>query len=578
MDSSGARLGTRETFANARLRRLLLAYAGAAVSEWTVWLAVLVFVQEQSGSAAAGWMALALLVPLVVAAPFAARAFAGPRPERVLGLVFLGQFVALTSAAVLAVTGAPLALLAIPASVAIGGVSFVRPGQAVLAPGIVRTARELTTANLFVGYIDSGCVLAGPIIATACLAVGGVGAALGMCALFAAGGIVAARSMWADQMRANERVDAEALEPEISASQTTWTSQTGRRNQTAPDQIPVNPLVHEEDARLSMWRVIKALRGRDHVVVLLVVLSMQHLLMGVMGLMFVVLAVDELGMGASGAGALNVAFGVGALASGLAATLLAGRGRLAPMVAASLAAMAVATMVLGLVVNVPVALVALAVAGCGRSLLDVTARMLLQRSVPPHYLSSTFAIIEVITSVGLAIGTLYSKMVVSTIGAPAGLVIFGAFLVLTLMATTTKMWQADRSADVPIVAVALLHTMPAFAPLHPMALEAVARSSVERVFEPGAVLMQQGDQGDCYHAIAGGSAEVSVDGRHVRSVGRGDGVGEVALLCDGRRTATVTAIDRTQTLEIHRDLFLLAVTGNEASMRAVRRKVDRLDL
>ncbi len=573
MDSSGSRLGTRETFANARLRRLLLAYAGAAVSEWTVWLAVLVFAQEQSGSAAAGWMALALLVPLVVAAPFAARAFAGPRPERVLGLVFLGQFVALVGAAVLAVTGAPLVLLAIPASVAIGGVSFVRPAQAVLAPGIVRTARELTTANLFVGYVDSGCVLAGPILATACLAVGGVGAALGMCALFAAGGIVAARSMWVDQARANERVDSEVLEPQISS-----TSQNARRKQATHDEIPVNPIAHDEDARLSMWRVIKALRGRDHVVVLLVVLSMQHLLMGVMGLMFVVLAVDELGMGASGAGVLNVAFGVGAVASGFAATLLAGRGRLAPMVAASLAAMAVATLVLGLVVNVPVALVALALAGCGRSLLDVTARMLLQRSVPPHYLSSTFAIIEVITSVGLAIGTLYSKMVVSTIGAPAGLVIFGAFLVVALMATTTKVWQADRSANVPVVAVALLRTMPAFAPLHPMALEAVARSSVERVFEPGAVLMQQGDQGDCYHAIAGGRAEVSVDGRPVRSVGRGDGVGEVALLFDGRRTATVTAIDRTQTLEIHRDLFLLAVTGNEASMRAVRHKVDRLDL
>ena len=538
MGDASSRLGTRETFANTRLRRLLLAYTGAAISEWTVWLAVLVYAQEQSGSTAAGWMALVLLVPLVVAAPFSARAFGGPRPERMLGLVFLGQFLALIGAAVLALTGASLVLLSIPASIAIGGVAFVRPGQAVLTPGIVRTTRELTTANLFVGYIDSGCVLVGPILATACLAVGGVGAALVMCALFAAGGMFAARSMRVDRAR----------------------------------QIDIAP--SGDTVRPSMWRVIRALRGREHVMVLLVVLSLQHLLMGVMGLMFVVLAVDALGMGASGAGVLNIAFGVGAITSGFAATLLAGRGRLAPMVASSVAAMAGATLILGLLTTVPVAMVALAVAGCSRSLLDVTARMLLQRSVPPQYLGSTFAIIEVLTSVGLAVGTLYSQVVVSTIGAPAGLVIFGVFLVVALTATTTKVWQADRSANVPVVAVTLLRSMAAFAPLPPTTLEAVARSGVERVFEPGEVLMCQGDPGDCYHAIAGGEAQVTVDGRAVRSVGRGDGVGEVALLFDGPRTATVTALDRTHTLEIGRDLFLLAVTGNESSLHAVRRTID----
>ena len=552
MSEHAPRLALRDAFSNVQLRHLLLAYAGAAISEWAVWLAVLVYAQEQSGSGAAGWMALALLVPLVVAAPFAGRAFSGADPVGVLRTVFVGQGLTLAVAAVLAAIDAPLIVLSIPAAVAIGGIAFVRPGQAVLTPGLVQTARELTTANLFVGYIDSACVLVGPILATACLAAGGAEATLGVCGLFAFGGALAAHG-FRDRRQAGSRSGATTVESDAS---------TDHGRSTATPQRP------------SLWRVVKVLRGRDHVMVLLVVLGLQHLLMGVMGLMFVVLAVEELGMGSSGAGVLNIAFGVGAVASGLGATLLAGRGRLAPVVAASVAAMAVATLALGLVDAVPAALVALAVAGFGRSLLDVTARMLLQRSVPPQYLSSVFAIIEVLTSVGLAIGTVYSQVMVSTAGATTGLVAFAIFLAVVLALTVGRVWEADRSADVPVVAVTLLKSMSAFAPLPPVALEAVARSSVERTFEPGSVLMREGDPGECYHAIAGGEVEVTIRDRPIRRLGRGDGAGDVALLSDGPRTATVTAVTRTHTLEIGREVFLLAVTGNESSLRAVHRQIE----
>ena len=549
MSEHAPRLALRDALSNVQLRRLLLAYAGAAISEWAVWLAVLVYAQEQSGSTAAGWMALALLVPLVVAAPFAGRAFSGSDPVGVLRTVFVGQGLTLAAAAVLASIDAPLVVLSAPAAVAIGGIAFVRPGQAVLTPGLVQTARELTTANLFVGYIDSACVLVGPILATACLAAGGAEATLAVCGLFAFGGALAAHGFRDRRHTGGTSGSAALPEPHDAGTVT----------------VPSRP---------SLWRVVEALRGRDHVMVLLVVLGLQHLLMGVMGLMFVVLAVEELGMGSSGAGVLNIAFGVGAVTSGLGATLLAGRGRLAPVVAGSVAAMAVATLVLGLVNEVPAALVALAVAGCGRSLLDVTARMLLQRSVPPQYLSSVFAIIEVLTSVGLAIGTIYSQVMVSTAGASTGLVVFAVFLAVVLVFTVGRVWEADRSADVPVVAVTLLKSMPAFAPLQPVALEAVARSSIERTFEPGVVLMREGDPGECYQAIAGGHVEVTIAGRPIRRLGRGDGAGDVALLSDGPRTATVTAVTRTHTLEIGREVFLLAVTGNESSLRAVHRQIE----
>ena len=86
--------------------------------------------------------------------------------------------------------------------------------------------------------------------------------------------------------------------------------------------------------------------------------------------------------------------------------------------------------------------------------------------------------------------------------------------------------------------------------------------------------MREGDPGECYQAIAGGEVEVTIRDRAIRRLGRGDGAGDVALLSDGPRTATVTAVTRTHTLEIGREVFLLAVTGNESSLRAVHRQIE----
>ncbi len=521
------------------------------------------YAQERSGSAAAGWMALLLLVPLVVAAPFAGRAFSGPDPERVLGQVFVVRALTLALAAALAAVETSVVLLAIPAAVAIGGVAFVRPGQAVIAPGTVRTARELTTANLVVGSIDATSVLLGPILATACLALGGAPTVLALCGGFA---VLGALAVSGDVHRRTARRAARRTDRSPATRPTPVRDRPGTATGATP---PV-------DARTSagLRATLRELRGRDHVVSILTVFTLQHVFMGVVGLMFVVLAVDELDMGSSGAGLLNIAFGVGAVASSIGSSVLAARGRLAPTVVGAAVLMAGGALAVGLVVEVAAASVGLAVAGFARSLLDVSARMLLQRSVPADHLAGTFAIIEVLTSVGLAIGTVCSQLAVATIGAPAGLVVCAAVVLTVVALTAAQVWRADRSADVPLVAITPLRSMPVFAPLPPATLELVARASHERTFAPGSVLMRQGEPGDVYHAVAGGEVEVDVDGRTVRRLGRGAGVGEVALLTDGPRTATVTAVQRTVTLEIAREQFLLAVTGDEAAMHAVRRDLD----
>lgn len=527
---------------NTRLARLVSAYVGAAVSEWASWLAVLVYAEDRGGSSTAGWTALGLLVPAIVVAPFVGRLADGRRPIRALTVVYAIQGVALAVAAWLAHEDASVLAVTLPTAVAIGGIAFVRPSFAVIAPGLVRTARELTASNLFAGYCDSGSVLFGPIIATAFLAIGGPALVLVVCAGLAAVGVVAGLTL---------------LPHDRPAAATDLT----------PSDAP----------RPSLGEVVRSVRGRRNVPTLLAVLGTQHVLMGFIGPMFVILAVDELGMGDSGAGALNIAFGVGAVCSTVGATLLSGRGRLAPVVAVCLGGAAASLVLLGSVTTVAVALGALAAAGLSRSLLDVTARILLQRSAPPQYLANVFAFIEVLTSVGLALGTLAAQLAVATVGPRAGLVIMGLLTALVLALTARQVWQADHTADVPVVAIALLRTNRVFAPLPPAALESVARAAVERHVDGGETLISQGDVGDRYYAIASGRLEVRKDGVWVSTLTRSDGVGEVALLTDVPRTASVVTVEPSVVFEIDREPFLIAVTGHGPSTDAAWRHMASFD-
>jgi CRP-like cAMP-binding protein len=84
----------------------------------------------------------------------------------------------------------------------------------------------------------------------------------------------------------------------------------------------------------------------------------------------------------------------------------------------------------------------------------------------------------------------------------------------------------------------------------------------------GETLFEQGDPGDRYYAIADGEVEVTIDGRHVRRQGPGEGFGEIALLRDTPRTATITAVKPTKLIALDRDAFVTAVTGHPASAAA----------
>ncbi len=445
------------------------------------------------------------------------------------------QTVALGAAAACAFAEAPIAVVVGCCAITAGAFTFLLPASAVFLPTIVRSAGELTIANVWISSCESVSTLGGSALATALLALQGPALVLAVCAA-------------------------------LNLTSTSISASRGSVVGASPATI-----AHGDGsvgATRLVLRSIMALRERRGATGVLAIAGGQYVLVGSLDLIVVVLAKDELGLGESGPGLLATSIGVGAVACALASAFLVRRERLSPLLIGALGTVVVALLTLGLAPALATALVLLPLAGFSRSLLDLTSRMLLQRATPPHQVASVFAAIELFGGVGMLCGSIIAQILIAVGGVDDALIGIGVFFAALLVLTFRSLRVADDSADIPIVAIGLLRMIPTFAPLPPLAIETVARAAIEVPFEAGQVVMSEGDEGDRFYAVADGSYDIVVGGLHVRTVERGDGFGEIALLANMGRTATVTANRAGSLLAIQRDPFLAAVTGFESARRA----------
>ncbi len=519
---------------NPELRRVLVAYLASVISEWALWVALLVYAYERSGKMAAGLVSISLFVPGALIAPFAGAAADGPRPTKVLANVSAIQAVALAISACFAYLRWPLLTVIVPAAAALTMLSYIRPCFSVVVPGLVKSAGELTVANLLTGYCDSACVLAGPLAASALIALDGPPIVLAVTASLAALALLVTLPLV-------------RLDPGPGAQ----------------------PALGREGSRTgALIDGVRALSQRKGAVPLLSVLGGQYVLIGALDLLYVVLATEKFGLGASGPGILGAAFGVGALLGAAASTVLVARKRLAPLLMLSLLGICGSLAVIAGFTTYAVALVVLPVVGLSRAVLDLTGRMLMQRAAPQDVLASIFATMESLSLIAAALGSLVAQVILAVAGVRAALVAVAAVLGLLLLLTARRLVQIDASADAPVVAIRLLRRLALFAPLPGPALEGVARAARPIRFSPGERIIREGEAGDSYYAIVAGEVDVTMEGRHRRVMARGQGFGEIALLADVLRTATIIARTDVDLLEIGRPAFLTAVTGHDASKQA----------
>jgi CRP-like cAMP-binding protein len=115
---------------------------------------------------------------------------------------------------------------------------------------------------------------------------------------------------------------------------------------------------------------------------------------------------------------------------------------------------------------------------------------------------------------------------------------------------------------VPQVEIQLLRSLPLFAALPAPSLEGIARELEPQSVPAGTVVIREGDGGDTYYAVAHGELAVSRQGRVVQTVTRGDGFGEIALIRDVPRQASVTAVTDALLYTLRKEPFVQTVTGH----------------
>ena len=203
-----------------------------------------------------------------------------------------------------------------------------------------------------------------------------------------------------------------------------------------------------------------------------------------------------------------------------------------------------------------------ALAGIARGLLEVTGQTLLQRVSAPGTLARLLAFKEGVMMAAWAVGSAAVPLVIALTGTTGAVLFAGAIVPGLVLLRLRLLLAVDAAVTVPVVTIALLRSMRVLRLLPVPALEGVAQEAQEVTVAAGDTILRQGDPGDEYYAIADGTVEVSRDGQLLARLGRGEGFGEIALLRDGVRTATVVATADARLIAVRRKPFLVAVTGH----------------
>lgn len=494
------------------------AYLLFNVVEWATWIALLVWAYDAGGVTGASLVAVLQLLPGIVLAPvLAVRVDRLPR-GRALALGYAIQGLAFLACAAALLAGAGFAVVVGFATVASVALGMSRPVHHSLLPEVATTPEELTAGNATSGSVEAAAVFLGPLASSALIVVWGVPgvlAVMGGLVLVAAALVVGVRS---------DRSGAPAAAPAVAA------------------------------------RVLEVLRDPT-ARVLTVLVAAEFVLVGMLDILLVVLAIDHLSMSDAGPGLLNAMLGLGGLAGSGLALVLVGRARLVPVVALGGVAAGVPIAFAGVASSALAAAGAVALCGCGKVVFDVGARTLVQRLLPARLLTSVFGVQESVMDAGLAIGSLVAPALVLGAGVTGSLVVAGLFLPLLVLAALRPLRSVDRRAVVPQDVLALLRGVPFLALLEPGLLDRLARESHRLSMPAGTAVVTEGEPGDRFYVVADGTVEVLMGGEPVRRLQGGAWFGELALLHDVPRTATVAAVDDVVLWAVRREEFLGVVAG-----------------
>jgi MFS family permease len=520
----------RTVFGNRELARLELAWAAASLANWTFSIVLALYAYRQGGTGAVALALVVRMVPSGLAAPYAAM-LVDRHPRRAILL----WSAALRSATLLGAAGAAAAdaplgvVLVFAAAFTIVGTAH-RPAQGALMPQVARTPTELAAANAVWTAIDYVGFLLGGLLAGVLVSVTGLDVAFAACAAAAALTAAVLHGLPTDP-------------------------------RPAPADDQPGGLAELSEGLRTIWghREIRFLTG---------IYTADALVQGVFDILIVVAAIELLGLGESGAGWLNAAWGVGGVLGGAAALALLGRNRIASGLAAGLAAAGCCFVAIGVWPETAVALPLLVMMGAGFVVAESALVTLNQRLAADDVLGRVLGVEETIDVIALGLGSILAAALVGLLDVAGAMIAAGAVLPLVALLAARRLAGTEAGAPVTEREFGLVRRIPIFAPLPVAMLENLALRLTERRYGASATIVEQGEPGDAFFVIADGEVAVAIDGTVRRHMREGDFFGEIALLRDVPRTATVTAVGEVTALVLEREHFLAGVGAHARSAGA----------
>jgi hypothetical protein len=284
--------------------------------------------------------------------------------------------------------------------------------------------------------------------------------------------------------------------------------------------------------------------------------------------------VEILGTGAKGVGYLDSALGVGAIVGGLLAISRASKQRLGVDMTFGVVLWSLPLLLVTAWPSPVSAFAAVILLGLANPLVDVNMDTIVQRITPDEVLGRVFGALETCLIATMALGAVAMPLLLHWVGLRASFAIIGGLVAVLALAGLPRMRGLDARLSRP-AGLPLLQAIAMFAPLTPATVESLARALVPVEFLAGDVVLREGEESDRFYVVESGRVEVTQAGELLRQEGAGDFFGEIGLLRDVPRTATITAIEDTRLLALERNDFLSAVTGQGEARRAADDIVTR---
>lgn len=512
---------------NENLRRVELAWGAAIAAEWAHFVALGVFAYQRGGTSAVGVAGLVRLLPAAAVAPLAASLGDRFRRERFLLALALAGSAALAASGAGALAGDRVLVFLFAALFGIA-TTLIRPTLQALLPSLARTPQELIASNGATSTVESLGALAGPLLAGLLVAFADVGVVfVGGAALLLVAAALTAR------VRVGGRVELAAA-------------------------------VKEDALARAVAAGFRAVAGAPRPRLLVALAVAQAFVRGCLNVLIVVAVFRVLNRSADAVGFLTAAIGVGGLLGAFGAMTLGGR-RLAAPFGLALVFWGLPITLIAPRPELALALALLAIVGAANSVEDVAAITLLQRTVPDEILTRVLGVLWGLAMGAVALGSIAAPALVAALGPRPAFVAVGAILPLLTLATYRRLLEIDQTA--PGAELELIERVAMFAPLSIAAKERLAATLTPVSVSAGEPVIRVGEPGDRFYIVAAGELDIDAHGHHA-TAHKDDYFGEIALLHDVPRTATVTATVDSRLYALQRDDFLAAVTGHAAAHAA----------